>query len=249
MTTATAADPLVRRQLTSWHAVVVLVAAGVAWLGLVQLAGSDMTSARAFIPAWALMMTAMMLPAVALVASLYTRTITPPSWARQATFLLGYLVVWVGTALPAYGLSVLVQHAVTPHPTVARVTGAAIFGLCGAYQLSGLKDRCLRHCRSPLGQLMRYASYAGRARDLRVGLHHAAYCLGCCWALMLLLFAFGTMALLAALGLTVVVVLEKLTPFGPRVARVTGWLALGLAVAALAVPELAPGLAPMDSMM
>lgn len=247
MTTETAADPLVRRQLASPRTVVVLVAAAAAWVALIGLVGSDMSSARAFMPAWALMMTAMMLPAVAPVASLYTRMISSSS-VRMVAFLLGYLVVWAATALPAYGLSVVVQHGVAPHPAAARVTGAAIFALCGVYQLSGLKDRCLRHCRSPIGQLMRYGSYAGRARDFRVGLHHAAYCLGCCWTLMLLLFAFGTMALLAALGLAVVVALEKLTPFGQRVARLTGWAALALAVAALAVPALAPGLAPMSPM-
>ncbi|HSF27157.1 MAG TPA: DUF2182 domain-containing protein, partial [Actinomycetes bacterium] len=187
----------------------------------------------------------MMLPAVAPVASLYVRTIPDGSHRRLLGFVAGYLLVWTASAVPAYALSLLVMHQISPHPTAARLTAAGIFAVCGVYQLTGLKDRCLRHCRSPLGQLMRYASYDGPGRDLRVGLHHAAYCLGCCWALMLLLFAFGTMTLLAALGLCVLVVVEKLAPAGRQVSRLIGVAALGLAVVALFVPELAPGLAPM----
>ena len=88
-------------------------------------------------------------------------------------------------------------------------------------------------------------SYDGPARDLRVGMHHAAYCLGCCWALMLLLFAFGTMSLLAALSLCVLLVVEKLAPVGRQFSRLVGLVALGLAVVALFVSAIAPGLSPM----
>jgi predicted metal-binding membrane protein len=238
-------DPAARRALVSPHAVALLVLAAAAWITLALVAGSDMTAASTFLPAWALMMTAMMLPAVAPVASLYVRTIPGGSQVRLLGFVAGYLLVWSVSAVPAYALSLLVMHQISPHPLAARLTAAGIFAVCGVYQLTGLKDRCLRHCRSPLGQLMRYASYDGPARDLRVGMHHAAYCLGCCWALMLLLFAFGTMTLLAALGLCVLVVMEKLSPAGRQVSRLISVAALGLAVVALFAPAIAPGLAPM----
>jgi hypothetical protein len=68
----------------------------------------------------------------------------------------------------------------------------AVFAACGVYQVSSLKDRWLAHCRSPLGLLMHYASYRGRSRDLRVG-HNGAYCVGCCWGLMVILIAVGVM--------------------------------------------------------
>jgi predicted metal-binding membrane protein len=188
----------------------------------------------------------MMLPAVAPVAALYAATLRRRRAARLLAFAGGYLAVWAATAGPAYALSTLVDDGVAPHPLARRLTAAAIFACCGVYQLTPLKERCLRHCRSPLAQLLRYASFTGRARDLRVGAFHAAYCLGCCWALMLLLVAFGTMSLGAALALAALVAAEKLTPWGPAVARLAGWAALALAVTALVVPGVAPGLAPSD---
>lgn len=228
----------------SLRAIAVLVTSAAAWIALIRVAGSDMASARSFMPAWALMMSAMMLPAVAPVASLYVRTI-PAKPRRQLAFVAGYALTWGATAPAAYGISLVVQHMIAPHPLAARFTAAGIFAACGAYQLTPLKDKCLRHCRSPIGQLMRYASYGGPARDLRVGIHHGAYCVGCCWALMLVLFAFGTMSLFAALGLTVLVATEKLTPVGRQVSRLASWAALVLAAAALVVPGIAAGLQPM----
>lgn len=248
MTATAAAEATLRRNLFSPRSVLLLVLAAAAWLLMAARNGTDMSAARSFLPAWALMMTAMMLPAVAPVASLYVKTLGGAAPVRLVGFLLGYLSVWTVTAVPAYGMARLMREAVVPHPWAVRLVGAAIFAGCGAYQLSTLKGRCLRHCRSPLAQLMEYAGYTGRARDLRVGLRHAGYCLGCCWALMLLLFAFGAMSLVAALGLTGLVVAEKLAPRGELVARASGALALGLAVATLAFPNLVPGLEPMAPM-
>lgn len=239
---------LARRQLAAPGTVLLLLGAALAWLGLLQLRMTDMNAATGFIPAWALMMTAMMLPAVTPVAMLYARTIQPGRRLRLAAFAGGYLCVWVASALPAFGSWTAVRRVVLPHPLAARLVGAVIFAASGLYQLSPLKDRCLRHCRSPLGQLMRYASFKGPARDARVGLHHAAYCLGCCWALMLLLFAFGTMNVLAALSLASVVIVEKLSPWGQRFSRAVGVAALLWAVVVLIDPALAPGLQPMAAM-
>ena len=88
-------------------------------------------------------------------------------------------------------------------PEAARVSvedRPAAFAAAGLYQLTPLKDLCLSHCRSPLGLLLHYGSYRGKARDLRVGVHHGGYCLGCCWALMVILIAVGVMNIAAMVG-------------------------------------------------
>jgi predicted metal-binding membrane protein len=92
---------------------------------------------------------------------------------------------------------------------------------------------------------MRYGSYRGRTRDIRVGLHHGAYCLGCCWALMTILLAVGVMNLIAMVGLMLLIIAEKLFAFGPLTGRLAGVAAIAMAVALIWVPSLAPGLQPM----
>jgi predicted metal-binding membrane protein len=89
----------------------------------------------------------------------------------------------------------------------------------------------------------------GRTKELRVGVWHGAYCLGCCWALMALLVAFGLMNLLAMVALMAVVLLEKVAPFGKSLSRGIGVAAIACAVAVIFVPELAPGLHHGGSMM
>ena len=101
-------------------------------------------------------------------------------------------------------------------PASSRISPA------GLYQLSPLKYRCLSHCRSPLSLFFHYSSYQGPLRDLRVGAHHGAYCLGCCWALMLVLLALGAMSLVPMLILAVVVLTEKLWSRGEAFARGRG---------------------------
>ncbi len=99
---------------------------------------------------------------------------------------------------------------------------------------------CLSHCRSPLGQLLRYGAYTGRLRDLRIGLHHGAYCVGCCWALMLVLVAVGVMNVAVMAGIAAVIFVEKLWRFGPRFGQAVG---VGFLVVAALLPS-HPGLAP-----
>ena len=102
-------------------------------------------------------------------------------------------------------------------PTGAHIMAVAVFAVCGVYQLSSLKDRCLAHCRSSLGLLLHYGSYGGRLRDLRVGAHHGGYCLGCCWGLMVILIAVGVMNVAAMVGLAALVLIEKVWRWGPAV--------------------------------
>jgi len=168
---------------------------------------------------------------------------------RIAGLVAGYLAVWAVAGLPAYGLARLGGWLAGRHPGGAQAAAVSVFALCGAYQLSSFKDRCLAHCRSPLGLLMHYGSYRGRLRDPRVGFHHGGYCLGCCWALMLILVAVGVMNVAAMVGLAALVLTEKTWRWGPLAGRLAGLAALGLAVATIWFPWLAPGLHAAPMMM
>jgi len=203
----------------------------------------------AFVPVWTLMMAAMMLPSVTPTATLYAKTMQRNRAVRIAGLVAGYLAVWAAAGLPAYGLAWLTGWLTGRHPSAAHVMAVAVFAVCGIYQLSSLKDRCLAHCRSPLGLLLHYGTYRGRLRDLRVGAHHGGYCLGCCWALMVILIAVGVMNVAAMVVLAAVVLTEKISPRGPAISRLAGAAALALAVAIIWLPWLAPGLHAAAPMM
>jgi predicted metal-binding membrane protein len=195
-----------------------------------------------FIGMWMLMMAAMMLPSVAPVASMYQRSVRSTRALRLSGFAAGYLLAWAAAGVPAYLLTRLVEQLVMARPGAATGIAVGIFAACGSYQLTPLKSRCLRHCRSPMSLLLHYGSYRGAFRDVRAGLHHGAYCLGCCWALMALFVVVGVMNLGAMVVLAAVVLAEKLWVHGEAVARVAGGAALVAAVAVVWVPALAPGL-------
>jgi predicted metal-binding membrane protein len=196
----------------------------------------------AFVGIWTLMMAAMMLPSVTPFAAVYTRTFGTARAARTASFVVGYLAIWALAGLPAYGLARATDHIVANHAAGATALAVFAFAACGVYQLTPLKDRCLAWCRSPLGFTLKYSAYRGRTRDIRVGLHHGAFCLACCWALMVLLLVFGLMNLLAMVVVAAVVFAERTVSWGPRLGRLVGWAALALAVAVVFRPELAPAL-------
>jgi predicted metal-binding membrane protein len=236
-------------------AVLLVLAAG-AWAatlafarGMAGMAGTMGLGLAAFVPVWTLMMAAMMLPSVTPTATLYAKTVQRNRAARIAGLVAGYLAVWAAAGLPAFGLAWLAGWLTGNEPSAAHIMAVAVFALCGIYQLSSLKDRCLAHCRSPLGLLLHYGSYRGRLRDLRVGAHHGGYCLGCCWALMVVLVAVGVMNVAAMVGLAAVVLIEKVSPRGPAVSRLAGAAALALAVATVWFPWLAPGLHAAPPMM
>jgi predicted metal-binding membrane protein len=242
-------------QTTREAAVLLILAAG-AWAatlalarGMAGMTGTMGLGLAAFVPVWTLMMAAMMLPSVTPTATLYAKTMQGNRAVRITGLVAGYLAVWAAVGLPAYGLAWLAGWLTGTHPSAAHVIAVAVFAGCGIYQLSSLKDRCLAHCRSPLGLLLHYGSYRGRLRDLRVGTHHGGYCLGCCWALMVILIAVGVMNVAAMAGLAAVVLTEKISPAGPAIGRLAGAAALALAVATIWLPWLAPGLHAAPPMM
>jgi predicted metal-binding membrane protein len=220
----------------AWAATLVLAR------GMAGMAGTMGLAFAAFVGVWTLMMAAMMLPSVAPTVSLYSRSVVSGRAMRLSGLVVGYLLVWAAAGIPAFGLAWLTNWLAMNRPNAAHVLAVSIFAVCGIYQLTNLKDRCLAHCRSPFGLLLRYGSFRGRTRDLRVGIHHGAYCLGCCWALMVILIAVGVMNIAAMVVLAILILVEKTWARGPLTARLAGIAALGLAIATIWVPALAPGL-------
>jgi predicted metal-binding membrane protein len=221
--------------------------AHVVWMAMTdEMAGMDMVmsptfgDALAFVAAWAVMMTAMMLPSALPMIGLYaamqrTETHAVPRAASVVLFTLIYLGLWAATGVPMYVASV----ALSAIASGARAYGvAAALVVAGVFQLSPLKQVCLRHCRSPLGFFLgRWR--AGWRGSLALGWSHATYCLGCCWALMVVLVAAGAMGLLWVLLVAAVVAAEKVLPGGEWIARATGIALLVLGVAIVTRPGLA----------
>ena len=184
---------------------------------------------------WAVMMAAMMLPSAAPVVLLYAGAARRAEGGRVAAqvYLLaaGYLAVWAVFSLGATALQRVLAEQLVLTPMMepsSPAAGAVILVIAGLYQLTPLKRVCLRSCRSPLTFLMqRWRS--GRVGAFRLGMDHGAYCVGCCWALMLVLFAGGVMNLTVIVALTVWVIVEKIAPFGEQSAHVGGALLLAVA--------------------
>ncbi|MFE7171247.1 DUF2182 domain-containing protein [Streptomyces sp. NPDC057616] len=200
-----------------------------------------------FLVLWVTMMAAMMLPSMAPVAITWVRGIGRQSsgWTqtvRTAEFVGGYLIVWTAFGLLAYAALALTGHLVEGRPTAGRWIGSVAFLLAGLYQLTPLKHVCLRHCRDPLSHLVRYAGFRQPARDLRVGVHHGTYCVGCCAGLMVVLVPLGVMNVAAMAALAVMIFVEKLWSRGLLFARVAGVAFLALAALAPFQDWLLPGL-------
>jgi predicted metal-binding membrane protein len=233
-----------------------LVVAAFAWVLLIrQSPGMPASMAGPwlgfgeFLVLWVVMMAAMMLPSVAPVASMYLTVLrnrrNGTAAAHAAALVAGYLLAWAGFGVAAFGISRalgrLAPMDANMAPSRLTVWSAAIaLAVAGVYQFTPLKARCLRHCRSPLGFLLHFGSYAGRLRDVRVGAYHGGYCVGCCWSLMLVLVAVGVMNMAWMASLTAVVFVEKVWRSGE---------AFGYAVggALILTGLLLPWLPPMQS--
>ncbi len=146
-----------------------------------------------------------------------------------------YVVVWAGFSVAAVALQYGLEGAALLSPMMEAtsiVLAGAILIMAGVYQWTPWKQACLRHCRSPLEFVMTQWR-EGRRGAFVMGLRHGAYCVGCCWMLMLLLFVGGVMNLAWIAGLAAYVLLEKLAPAGPWVGRVAGLLLIGWGIATL----------------
>jgi predicted metal-binding membrane protein len=175
---------------------------------------------------WAIMMAGMMLPTAVPMTLIYTRAARGNGAApllHGVIFTTGYLAMWCGFALAAAAAQWLLLRfdLFAPEMMVTNMfLGGALFVAAGVYEWSPLKNRCLAQCQSPLGFLIAHWR-PGLAGAWRMGARHGAFCLGCCWALMLLLFVGGVMNLLWVAALSILVLLQKLVP-GKRAAQGTG---------------------------
>ena len=197
-----------------------------------------------FVVMWTIMMAAMMLPSVGPFLGLYATTITEYRPSRLSGLGAGYLGVWAGVGFVAFYLADLFGDLAAQRPRAAQAAAVATFAVVGVYQLTPLKFQCLRHCRTPLGHLVHYLGFQGPLRDVRAGASHGWFGLGCCWALMVLMVAFGVMNVVAMVGLAVVIAVEKMWHRGESFARVVGVACILYAVALIIQPSLAPGLDP-----
>jgi predicted metal-binding membrane protein len=180
---------------------------------------------------WAIMMIGMMTPSVAPVVLLYARVgrqamTQGKPFASSNWFFGGYLLVWMAFALVATLAQWAIQRASLLTPTMessSAIFGGAVLIAAGLYQWTPLKHACLQQCRAPLQFIQRLGGFRRDAKgSLGLGIRHGAYCVGCCWAIMALLFAVGVMNLLWIAALTIFVLLEKIIPAGRVFARVAG---------------------------
>jgi predicted metal-binding membrane protein len=201
--------------------------------GLLMAVATAMMEPAAAIPylgatalMWIVMMVAMMTPAVLPVVLVFSRLDRRGGSAPVdgALFAGGYLAAWGAFGVAASALqralhqaALLQTHALSADPALA---GAILLG-AGMYQLTPLKTACLRHCQTPLGFLLSHWR-DGAWGAFRMGVRHGTYCVGCCWALMLLMFVSGVMSVGAMAILTCVVLSERLLSSSPWTARLPG---------------------------
>jgi predicted metal-binding membrane protein len=184
-----------------------------------------------FLAMWTSMMVAMMFPTIAPIVLLHRMVIRRRGGgiAPSVMFVAGYLVVWV--VIGFVPLAVLLGfREVSDATTWVPRLGGAVLAVAGAYQFTRWKATCLNACRSPLTFLATHDFGSGWQGTLRAGISHGAYCLGCCWALMAVLFVVGVMNLAFVAALAVFVLLEKTGPAGVAVARIGGALLIAAGV-------------------
>ena len=182
---------------------------------------------------WSVMMVAMMAPAAAPTYLLFSSMSASRNDSRAGgmslLFVTGHLSVWIGFSALAAMVQWTLHRAASLSPEMSvvnpRIAGTILVA-AGLYQLSPLKSSCLKRCQSPLGFIL------GNWRDgskgaFKLGLRHGVYCLGCCWALMLVLFVVGVMNLAWVAALATFILVEKLRPAGTWLARAGGVMMIG----------------------
>jgi predicted metal-binding membrane protein len=199
-----------------------------------------LVSLAVFLLCWQVMTVAMMLPSSMPMIKLvmYAGQKQHRSIVVPLAFLAGYAVIWTGFALGAFLGDTLLHHLAGQWPwLVARpwLIGAMTFAVAGLFQFMPLKRRCLDACRTPLGFFLHYYR-KGIEPAWRLGLRHGGFCLGCCWALMLVMFGVGIGSLAVMVALTGVMVIEKTMPGGERLSLLVGVVLLLLAGLWLAHP-------------
>jgi predicted metal-binding membrane protein len=185
---------------------------------------------------WVVMMIGMMTPSVAPMILIYARVgrqaaVQGKPFAASGWFAAGYLLAWTAFSLAATAAQWALERAALLTPMMQSASnrlGAIVLIVAGVYQWTPLKEACLSYCQAPLTFIMRHGGFR---RDpmgaLALGFRHGIYCIGCCWALMALLFVVGVMDLLWIAALAALVLVEKVVPLGWLIARLAGIAFIG----------------------
>jgi predicted metal-binding membrane protein len=253
-TPRTAYGVLERRATLTTAGALLLLAAAAWWLtvrraadmsdmvsGLAQVGGAvsfDM-AAPVFLAMWVTMMVAMMFPTIAPIVLLHRMVIKRQGGGLAATvsFVGGYLLVWAATGLVPLAAFVGFRDLSAETMSIERACGAVLI-VAGLYQFAPWKRVCLKACRTPLTFLATHDFGRGLRGTMRAGISHGAYCLGCCWALMAVLFAVGLMNLAWMAAIAVVFLAEKNWKHGVTLTKVVGTATVAFGVAVLAYPDL-----------
>jgi predicted metal-binding membrane protein len=216
--------------------------------------GTDLGGLGWYLGIWVTMMAAMMLPSVAPMVLLFDKISSErarqgKSYVPTWVFAVSYFAVWTLYGLAAYGLYRGVRSLHLGFLDWDRGGPYVVAGLiafAGLYELTPLKSVCLRHCRSPMHFLLGGWRF-GTGGALRMGVEHGAYCVGCCWGLMIVLFALGVMSLAWMAVVAGLIFAQKVLPHGERLTRVfaVGFVGAGIWIAA--APASVPGLTQPDS--
>jgi predicted metal-binding membrane protein len=180
---------------------------------------------------WAVMMVGMMTPSVAPMLLIYARVGRQAAQrgmplAASAYFAAGYLLTWIGFAVLATSAQWALERSALLTATMAGASdmfGGAVLIAAGIYQWTPLKDACLRQCQAPWWFIQHHGGFRADALGaLALGIRHGGYCIGCCWALMALLFVGGVMNVLWIAAIAILVLAEKVIPAGCAVSRIAG---------------------------
>ncbi|MBI2681897.1 MAG: DUF2182 domain-containing protein [Acidobacteriales bacterium] len=205
--------------------------------------GGEFAAGAIFMVMWLTMMVAMMLPSTMPTLILYRRAAALHGEEHLGRIMFvaagGYFFIWTLFGVVAYLVGAIITRGAMHSDAFSRALpfgGGLALAAAGAYQLTPWKATCLKHCRDPL-TLVAHHLQRGRFGALGVGIHHAALCAACCWALMLIQLVLGVMNLSVMVAVAVVIALEKLAPKGEWLAKVTGVAAIaaGAVIAALSV--------------
>ena len=203
-----------------------------------HLAGALPISFDSFMTAfimWSVMMVGMMVPSIAPTVLLYAAMVRRNheqgrSLAAASIFTLGYLLAWIAYSAGAALLQLILTNYALMSPFLVSNSvylTAGILIAAGIYQWMPLKDMCMEYCRSPLYFIMT-RWHPGNSGAIRMGFENGIYCIGCCWALMLVMFVGGVMNLFLMAIMAVFFIMEKLAPFGMQTARLVGVLLISL---------------------
>lgn len=256
---------VLERRATAAISGLLIALAGVAWWATVDAAHNMATmvqglaqvgaampfdlAAPLFLAMWATMVVAMMFPTVAPIVLLHRMVMRRSGRgpALTVSFSAGYLLVWTAAGVVPFLVLVTFRDATHQASWVQRVAGVVLL-VAGAYQFTGWKQTCLRACRQPLTFLFTHHFGQGAAGAVRTGASHGLYCLGCCWALMAVLFTVGLMNLAWMAVIAVVFLVEKHSSRGVALTRVVGTVVLLLGVAVVIEPGLLASISGTPSM-